>query len=70
MDNPKECKPDGGIEDLDVGNCLQSLDIYPINTKYVLRTFPLQRCRDCVCSIEQVPKSNSCIEFLDAATWT
>ena len=26
------CKPDGGFEDLDIGTCLASMEIYPENT--------------------------------------
>ena len=31
--NPRECKEDGGMEDLDIGSCLQHLEIFPINTR-------------------------------------
>ena len=33
--NPRECKADGGMEDLDIGNCLQYLEVYPLNTRYM-----------------------------------
>ncbi len=30
---PKDCKEDGGMEDLDIGNCLQALEVFPLNTR-------------------------------------